>query len=84
MHGSLIAKVAAMPSHLCSVGNENRTASDQYHAKPVRQRKPLSQEQHGKDRDEDHAQLVYGSNAPGISELQSPEIANPGRAGRGA
>jgi hypothetical protein len=39
----------------CSVGNENGTASYQYHAKPIWQRKPLAQKKHCKNCNEDDA-----------------------------
>jgi hypothetical protein len=65
---------------LCSVGNENGTASDPYHTKPIRQRKPLDQEEHCKNRHEDDAELIHRSIARGISQLQSAEAANPGGA----
>jgi hypothetical protein len=52
-----------MPFLLCPVSNEDGTARNQDHANPIRQRKPLSQEQYGKDCHEDNAELVYRSNA---------------------
>ena len=38
--------VVGLGPFLCSVCNENGTARDQYHAKPIRQCKPLAQEEY--------------------------------------
>ena len=72
-----------LPLLLGSVSNEYSTARDQEDAEPIWQRQPFAQKEDCKNCHEDDAELVQRSNAPGISELQSAEIANPRSACRG-
>jgi hypothetical protein len=60
---------------------KNRARGNHGHAEPVHGREMFAQKHHPEDRHKHDRQLVERRDPCGISELESPEIGKPGRAG---
>ena len=55
--------------------HKDHPCSDQRDAKPIDRSQPLAQKKRGKNRDENHAQLVDRCDPRGLAQLQRTEIA---------
>ena len=62
-------------------GEQDRPSRDQSSSDPLWPGDRFMQEKRSETNGKDHAELVNGSNPGGETQLESPEIADPGKAG---